>query len=153
MKFPEKAVNSWNTNDHGVNNAEGAVRWPVNTLAHTVHARVLSTTRANATHAHAHLFNHLSAHPETAPAPGMRSVLTPPPPCLTHRPAVTYRMTGNKSVAADLALVLRMLDTYHGHVQPLVQPLITITPHCTTHTTPHATTGHPVGGALLHVLC
>ena len=28
-KFPEKAVNTWNTNDHGVNNAEGAIRWSV----------------------------------------------------------------------------------------------------------------------------
>ena len=28
VKFPEKAVNVWNTNDHGVNNAEGALRWP-----------------------------------------------------------------------------------------------------------------------------
>jgi hypothetical protein len=61
VKFPEKAVNNWNTNDHGVNNAEGAVRWP----------------------------------------------------------AVTYRMTGAKSDAADLALVLNMLDRYHGQVQSM----------------------------------
>jgi len=28
IKFPEGSVGSWNTNDHGVNNAEGAMRWP-----------------------------------------------------------------------------------------------------------------------------
>lgn len=27
VKFPEKDVNGWNQNDHGVNNAEGAMRW------------------------------------------------------------------------------------------------------------------------------
>merc|ERR1711988_2077115 len=51
VRFPEKAVNSWNTNDHGVNNAEGALRWP----------------------------------------------------------AVTYRMSGNESDAAQMAYVLGML--------------------------------------------
>ena len=29
IKFPEGSVAGWNTNDHGVNNAEGALRWPV----------------------------------------------------------------------------------------------------------------------------
>ena len=28
VKFPLQPVNTWNTNDHGVNNAEGAVRYP-----------------------------------------------------------------------------------------------------------------------------
>ena len=28
VKFPETSVPTWNTNDHGVNNAEGAMRWP-----------------------------------------------------------------------------------------------------------------------------
>ncbi len=28
VKFPEGPVQGWNTNDHGVNNAEGALRWP-----------------------------------------------------------------------------------------------------------------------------
>ena len=28
VKFPEKSIPNWNTNDHGVNNAEGAMRWP-----------------------------------------------------------------------------------------------------------------------------
>jgi len=28
IKFPEGPVSGWNTNDHGVNNAEGALRWP-----------------------------------------------------------------------------------------------------------------------------
>lgn len=28
IKFPNGSVNGWNTNDHGVNNAEGALRWP-----------------------------------------------------------------------------------------------------------------------------
>ena len=28
IKFPMKDVGNWNTNDHGVNNAEGALRWP-----------------------------------------------------------------------------------------------------------------------------
>lgn len=28
IKFPEGPVQGWNTNDHGVNNAEGAMRWP-----------------------------------------------------------------------------------------------------------------------------
>merc|ERR1719261_862453 len=27
-KFPEKDVQGWNTIDHGVNNAEGALNWP-----------------------------------------------------------------------------------------------------------------------------
>lgn len=62
VKFPKKAVNAWNTNDHGVNNAEGAIRWP----------------------------------------------------------AVTYRITGNKSDAEELAFVLEMLDTYHGQVQSMM---------------------------------
>ena len=26
--FPKSDVSGWNTNDHGVNNAEGALRWP-----------------------------------------------------------------------------------------------------------------------------
>lgn len=28
VKFPEGSVTGWNTNDHGVNQAEGAMRWP-----------------------------------------------------------------------------------------------------------------------------
>eukprot|EP00911_Craspedida_sp_UC1_P000447 UC1_evm4s337 len=28
IKFPKGSVEGWNTNDHGVNNAEGAMRWP-----------------------------------------------------------------------------------------------------------------------------
>ena len=28
ITFPEGSVPGWNTNDHGVNNAEGAMRWP-----------------------------------------------------------------------------------------------------------------------------
>ena len=28
VRFPEGPVQGWNTNDHGVNNAEGALRWP-----------------------------------------------------------------------------------------------------------------------------
>ena len=28
VKFPTGPVPTWNTNDHGVNNAEGALRWP-----------------------------------------------------------------------------------------------------------------------------
>ena len=28
LKFPEGPVSGWNTHDHGVNNAEGAMRWP-----------------------------------------------------------------------------------------------------------------------------
>jgi len=35
VQFPEKAVNRWNTNDHGVNNAEGAMRWPAVTYRMT----------------------------------------------------------------------------------------------------------------------
>ena len=27
-QFPEGSVAGWNTNDHGVNNAEGAMKWP-----------------------------------------------------------------------------------------------------------------------------
>ena len=28
VKFPTGPVSGWNTNDHGVNNAEGALAWP-----------------------------------------------------------------------------------------------------------------------------
>jgi hypothetical protein len=28
LQFPEGSVPGWNTHDHGVNNAEGAMRWP-----------------------------------------------------------------------------------------------------------------------------
>jgi hypothetical protein len=35
VKFPEGSVNGWNTNDHGVNNAEGALRWPAVTYRMT----------------------------------------------------------------------------------------------------------------------
>ena len=34
IQFPEGPVGSWNTNDHGVNNAEGALAWPA--MARTV---------------------------------------------------------------------------------------------------------------------
>ena len=33
IKFPFGSVKNWNTNDHGVNNAEGALRWPVREVA------------------------------------------------------------------------------------------------------------------------
>ena len=35
IKFPFADVHGWNTNDHGVNNAEGAVRWPAVTYRMT----------------------------------------------------------------------------------------------------------------------
>ena len=38
IKFPEADVHSWNTNDHGVNNAEGALRWPPVTYRMTKNA-------------------------------------------------------------------------------------------------------------------
>jgi hypothetical protein len=43
IKFPEGSVPNWNTNDHGVNNAEGAIRWQV-LLFFGPHFRVCSTT-------------------------------------------------------------------------------------------------------------
>jgi hypothetical protein len=35
LKFPFADVHGWNTHDHGVNNAEGAVRWPAVTYRMT----------------------------------------------------------------------------------------------------------------------
>jgi hypothetical protein len=35
LKFPFADVHAWNTHDHGVNNAEGAVRWPAVTYRMT----------------------------------------------------------------------------------------------------------------------